>query len=253
MCESCSQGSTGRLAGYLEQIIDLDKSFLTKLKARLKLELVLFRDNGQLVVASHPDFYLYKKNFFQKYFKQGADSFFELNVRSNPYGFLIYPLEWGKSTFYEESSGVPIIVAGDDIPAGATRATPVSHVDIYPWIFECVGAPVPDDDDHPGRSLGALARDTAAPKPVVCEYHAISSTGASFMLRDGRWKYLHYVNYRPQLYDLETDIGESRNVAATNPRVVRRLQALAVQARADLGDAATGVVGRNVRPSGTSQ
>ena len=92
--------STGRLAGYLEQIIDLDKSFLTKLKARLKLELVLFRDNGQLVVASHPDFYLYKKNFFQKYFKQGADSFFELNVRSNPYGFLIYSLEWGKSTFY---------------------------------------------------------------------------------------------------------------------------------------------------------
>ena len=120
---------------------------------------------------------------------------------------------WGKSTFYEESAGVPIIVAGDDIPAGVTRATPVSHVDIYPWIFECVGAPVPDDDDHPGRSLGALARDTAAPKPVVCEYHAISSTGASFMLRGGRWKYLHYVNYRPQLYDLQADPEELQDLA----------------------------------------
>jgi choline-sulfatase len=119
---------------------------------------------------------------------------------------------WGKSTFYEESSGVPIIVAGDDIPAGETRATPVSHVDIYPWIFECVGAPVPDDD-HPGRSLGALARGTAAAKPVVSEYHAISSTGAAFMLRDGRWKYLHYVNYRPQLYNLEADPEELRDLA----------------------------------------
>ena len=120
---------------------------------------------------------------------------------------------WGKSTFYEESAGVPIIVAGDDIPVGATRAQPVSHVDIYPWIFECVGAPVPDDG-HPGRSLGALARDTAAAKPVVCEYHAIGSTGAAFMLRDGRWKYLHYVNYRPQLYDLESDPEELRDIAA---------------------------------------
>ena len=119
---------------------------------------------------------------------------------------------WGKSTFYEEASGVPIIVAGNDIPAGEIRATPVSHVDIYPWIFECVGAPVPDDD-HPGRSLGALARGSAPAKAVVSEYHAIGSTGAAFMLRDGRWKYLHYVNYRPQLYDLEADPEELRDVA----------------------------------------
>lgn len=119
---------------------------------------------------------------------------------------------WGKSTFYEESSGVPIIVAGDDIPAGETRATPVSHVDIYPWIFECAGAPVPQDD-HPGRSLGALARGSATAKAVVSEYHAIGSTGAAFMLRDGRWKYLHYVNYRPQLYDLEADPEELRDLA----------------------------------------
>ena len=119
---------------------------------------------------------------------------------------------WGKSTFYEESSGVPIIVAGDDIPDGETRTTPVSHVDIYPWIFECVGAPVPQDG-HPGRSLGALARGSAAAKAVVAEYHAIGSTGAAFMLRDGRWKYLHYVNYRPQLYDLEADPEELRDLA----------------------------------------
>jgi choline-sulfatase len=120
---------------------------------------------------------------------------------------------WGKSTFYEESSGVPIVVAGHDIPAGETRSTPVSHVDIYPWIFECVGAP-PPQDDHPGRSLGALARGSAQAKAVLCEYHAIGSTGAAFMLREGRWKYLHYVNYRPQLYDLHADPEELRDLAA---------------------------------------
>ena len=128
---------------------------------------------------------------------------------------------WGKSTFYEESAGVPVIVRGDDIPVGATRDTPVSHVDFYPWIFECVGAPVPDDG-HPGRSLGDLARGTAPAKAVVSEYHAISSTGAAFMLREGRWKYMHYVNYRPQLYDLEADPEELRDVAGdpTNAAVL---------------------------------
>jgi len=137
---------------------------------------------------------------------------------------------WGKSTFYEESCGVPLIVAGDDIPAERIHKAPVSLVDVYPWIFECVGAPVPDDD-HPGRSLGALARGTAPVKPVVAEYHAMSSTGAAFMLRDGRWKYLHYVNYRPQLYDLESDpeelhdLGEDPAFADVRQDCLRKLQA----------------------------
>jgi len=119
---------------------------------------------------------------------------------------------WGKSTFYEEATGVPLIVAGDGIPAGKTYSAAVSHVDIFPWIFECVGAPVPEGD-YPGRSLAALANGTAPLKPVVSEYHAMGSTGAAFMLRDGPWKYLHYVNYRPQLYNLESDPEELTDLA----------------------------------------
>ncbi len=92
--------STGRMTGYIEQIIDLDGRFLSRLRSRLKLEVILFKDNGQIVVASHPDFYLYKKDFFRKYFQPGGDTFFDLNIRTNPYGFLLYPLEWDKTTFY---------------------------------------------------------------------------------------------------------------------------------------------------------
>ncbi|QDK36260.1 ATP-binding protein [Bdellovibrio sp. NC01] len=93
-------GPGGRTVGYIEQIVDLNKEFLSKLKSRLKLELILFKDNGQVVVASHPDFYLYKKDFFKGYFRPGAEPFFDLNVRGNPYGFLIYPLDWGITKFY---------------------------------------------------------------------------------------------------------------------------------------------------------
>lgn len=93
-------GAGGRVVGYVEQMVELSKVFLGHLKTRLKLELIFFKDNGQLVVASHPDFYLYKKDFFKPYFKPGRDLFFDLNIRSAPYGFLIYPLEWGITKFH---------------------------------------------------------------------------------------------------------------------------------------------------------
>jgi choline-sulfatase len=34
------------------------------------------------------------------------------------------------------------------------------------------------------------------------------------MLRKGRLKYLHYVGFRPQLYDLASDPGELRDISA---------------------------------------
>jgi two-component system NtrC family sensor kinase len=93
-------GSGGRHVGYLEQLIDLDQTFLTRLKQRMKLELILIKPSGQVVVATHPDFYLYKKDFFQDYTKDEKKPFFELNLRSNPYGFLVYPMSWGQSDLY---------------------------------------------------------------------------------------------------------------------------------------------------------
>lgn len=94
------QNTSRRTVGYLEQTIDIDRAFLQRLKARMKLELMIFRDNAQMVVGSHADFSLYKKDFFRPYFVQGAEPFFELNVRGNPYGFLAYPLDWGQTPFY---------------------------------------------------------------------------------------------------------------------------------------------------------
>jgi two-component system NtrC family sensor kinase len=91
--------TSGRLVGYMEQVVDLNRAFVGKLKTRLKLEMIFFKDLGQVVVASHPDFYLYKKDFFSPYFK-GTDPFFDLNVRGTPYGFLIYPVDWGQTKFY---------------------------------------------------------------------------------------------------------------------------------------------------------
>lgn len=93
-------GPGGRVVGYVEQIANLNKEFVNRIKNLLKLELVFFKDSGEVVVAGHPDFYLYKKDFFRSYFRPGSDHFFELNIRTAPYGFLIYPLKWGITKYY---------------------------------------------------------------------------------------------------------------------------------------------------------
>jgi arylsulfatase A len=53
------------------------------------------------------------------------------------------------------------------------------------------------------------------------------------------------------LYDLESDVGETKNVADQYPDVVRRLEALAEKAREELGDSATDRKGKGVRPPGS--
>ena len=52
------------------------------------------------------------------------------------------------------------------------------------------------------------------------------------------------------LFNLKDDIGETKDVAAKHPEIVRKREALAEKAREDLGDSLTGRKGKNVRPAG---
>jgi choline-sulfatase len=45
------------------------------------------------------------------------------------------------------------------------------------------------------------------------EYHAVASRAGWYMLRDGRFKYIHYVGHRPQLFDLVADPLECHDLA----------------------------------------
>lgn len=120
---------------------------------------------------------------------------------------------WGKSVHYEESAAVPMILAGPDIPEGRTVKTPVTLVDCYQTIVECVGLPpLPEERGLPGRSLIEVARGPDEDRVAFGEYHAAGSVTAMFMIRKGRWKYIHHVGYRPELFDLEADPGETTDL-----------------------------------------
>ncbi|MCC6195247.1 MAG: sulfatase-like hydrolase/transferase [Burkholderiales bacterium] len=125
---------------------------------------------------------------------------------------------WGKSTLYEESAGVPLIVAGPGVPAGQVCDTPVSIIDCAPTILEFAGEPpTVGGRPLPGASLAAIANGATPPRPVVSEYHATGSTAGAYMLRFGRFKYCHYVGAPPQLFDLAEDPEEVADLAA-DPR-----------------------------------
>ncbi len=121
---------------------------------------------------------------------------------------------WGKSNMYEEAAGVPLILSGPGVPRGRRVATPVSLVDGFPTILDAVGVPPPPDaSELRGESLLRLAEGDSPDRCVLSEYHAVGSITGMFMVRFGRWKYVYYHGYRPQLFDLHADPDEAHDLA----------------------------------------
>ena len=120
---------------------------------------------------------------------------------------------WGKSTMYEEAARVPLIMTGPDVPSGVVRDAPVTHVDCYPTFLECAGeVPNEAEREYPGHSLFEIAAGAEPNRTILSEYHAMGSTTGSFMIREGHYKYVYYVGYPPQLFDLKADPEELRDL-----------------------------------------
>jgi choline-sulfatase len=115
---------------------------------------------------------------------------------------------------YEDPAAVPMIMAGPEVPQGVACAEPVSLVDCFPTIVECVGLkPHPDDRDLPGAPLLDVVSGKIPRRTVMSEYHAAGAATGAFMIRKGKFKYVHYVGMPAQLFDLEADPYERRNLA----------------------------------------
>lgn len=119
---------------------------------------------------------------------------------------------WGKSVLYRESTQVPMILSGPGIAENREVQTPVSLMDILPTIAETFD--LTPDAEWSGTSLIEIAAGPEQPERIVfAEYHAANSPSGGFMVVNARWKYHEYVGYAPELFDLETDPLESRNLA----------------------------------------
>ncbi len=126
---------------------------------------------------------------------------------------------WYKMNLYEGASRVPLIVTGPEVKPGREVDNITSLIDIFPTIAELTEIETPENVD--GESLVPLLRgetDENRNKALALHTGTASNT-TMFMLRKGAWKYIAYPGYGPQLFNLDEDPDEVRNLADSREEV----------------------------------
>jgi arylsulfatase A-like enzyme/Tfp pilus assembly protein PilF len=121
---------------------------------------------------------------------------------------------------YESTLHVPLLLRGPGIPPGGKLSANARSADLLPTLLDLLGLARPPGLRLSGRSLAPALRGGAEPpeEPAYAEsllpllHYGWSDLRA---LRDGRWKYIQAP--RPELYDLEADPGETRDLARQMP------------------------------------
>lgn len=111
-----------------------------------------------------------------------------------------------KSFFYECMVRVPLLVRGPGVPAGVQSDALVDLLDLVPAILRHLG--IRFEGPVQGQDLTPLFTDPAAPHRDA----VFSVVGDHAMVRTRQWKLARYGNGDGELYDLEADPGEVRNL-----------------------------------------
>jgi arylsulfatase A-like enzyme/predicted Zn-dependent protease len=147
---------------------------------------------------------------------------------------------------YEAAMHIPLVIAGPGVPVRAV-SDQVRIVDVMPTILELVGAPAPAAVQ--GVSLVPLGRGEKRDLLAFGEtwyprYHYGWSELTA--VRDGRYKFI--AAPRRELYDTQTDPGETRDLVASNPRVADALERALREMAARTAVAAVAQTPRSVDP-----
>jgi arylsulfatase A-like enzyme len=119
------------------------------------------------------------------------------------------------------------------VPAGRVSDGPWAFWDFLPTAAELAGAPLPAGFKPDGLSLASYLRGGPAPARE-CFYWELHEGKFIQALRMGDWKAVRNGAGAPlELYDLKADPGEKRDVAAGQPDVVAKAEALMKASRVD--------------------
>lgn len=181
------------------------------------------------------------------------------------------PLREGKGTMFDGGCRESTIMWWPGtIPAGTTCHEPAMTIDILPTVAALCGARLPEHKIDGKNILPLITGEAGAKSPHEAYFMYWGKELQA--VRMGKWK-LHFphgyrsLDGRPggtggipvdystariglALFDLEHDIGETTNVAEQHPDVVERINRLAAEMRADLGDSLNKQQGQGLRPPG---
>jgi choline-sulfatase len=119
----------------------------------------------------------------------------------------------GKSNHYEHALGVPLLISGPGVPEGKVVDQISSHVDLFPTIAEAAGAPLlAEDATLPGCTLWPAIAGQNEERTAFAEFHAAGSRNADFAYRRGSHKLIYHVGMPRQLFDLDADPLEERDL-----------------------------------------
>ena len=128
-----------------------------------------------------------------------------------------------KGDVYEGGLRTPMLVRWPGkVPAGRTSDLPWMFMDVLPTLAELGGAATPPDIDGISVLPAILGRTQAPDRMLYWEQY---SGGFQQAVRWGRWKGIRPQGKPFELYDLDADPGEARNVADAQPDVVHRIGA----------------------------
>jgi arylsulfatase A-like enzyme len=140
--------------------------------------------------------------------------------------------QWDKQVPHRSATEVPLVLAGPGIERGGRQAL-VSLIDLGPTFLELAGLEVMPDTE--ARSLVPVLTNRSQSH----REHVLSGLLGWRMVSDGRYKLVRgsgpqttfskAFGPEPQLFDLDEDPWEDRNVAAEKPELVKHLSELLPQ------------------------
>lgn len=161
------------------------------------------------------------------------------------------PLRGAKMTCWDGGLRVPCVMRWPGtLPKNITEDRIVSTIDLLPTFAAIANAELPGDRKLDGRNaMGLLTGKVSEPLHEAFYYYKHNYLLA---VRSGKWKLvlprsarpkdlgwygrLQEAISKPQLFNLDVDIAETKDLAPQNPEVVNRLLKYAEEARSDLGD-----------------
>ena len=125
---------------------------------------------------------------------------------------------WGKHALFEESLRSPLNIRYEGLPRpGEASESIVETFDLYPTLCDLAGLPVPSF--VAGTTLRPILEN-----PRAAGHSAISYTRRAQSIRTDRYRLIVHGDGHAELYDHQSDQGETVNLANDRPDVVERLR-----------------------------
>ena len=141
----------------------------------------------------------------------------------------VKPLRAGKGWCYEGGIRVPLIIRTPEMKKPIVNNEAVISMDFYPTMLELAGLPLLLDQHIDGQSLSHLLHGSVEfeREDIFWHYPHYHSSGwtPGAAIRSGKWKLIEFYDLnKVELYNLESDPGESTNLAGEYPEKIEELQ-----------------------------